>query len=126
MEQTSESAPEWLDLPRTARVTVTSHTARVQFFTPMHVRRLRLVFSETQQSRTQEFTVWATLHRGEQHKEVVRQQFNFSPQGATQEVEEYATDLADVSVLEVRIVPSIDGAPSLPRLTEFRVAAEPA
>ena len=35
-------------------------------------------------------------------KEVVRQQWNFSPDGSTAESEDYAIDLKRVSILELR------------------------
>ena len=40
--------------------------------------------------------------------EVVRQQWNFSPHGTTEEIEDYTVDLSGVTVLELRIDP--DGA----------------
>ena len=58
------------------------------------------------------------------HREVLRQQFSFSPNGATQEVGEYALPLERVSVIQLRIVPSIDGQPVVARVTEFRVASD--
>jgi hypothetical protein len=68
-------------------------------------------------------TLWASLDRGERHREVLRQQFNFSPNGATKEVEEYALQLEEVSAIQLRIVPSIDGQPAVARVTELRVAS---
>ena len=68
-------------------------------------------------------TIWASLDRGERHREVLRQQFNFSPNGATEEVEEYALQLEEVSAIQLRIVPSINGQPAVARVTELRVAS---
>jgi hypothetical protein len=68
-------------------------------------------------------TIWASLRRGERHREVLRQQFNFSPGGATEQVEEYVVQLEDVSALQVRIVPSIDGRRAVARVSELHVAA---
>jgi hypothetical protein len=48
--------------------------------------------------------------------EIVRQQWNFSPQGSITEVEDYAVDLEGLSVLELAICPDIgkrDGVASL-------------
>jgi hypothetical protein len=84
---------------------------------------MRVCSVEREQSRTQEMTVWATLNRGEQHRELVRQQFTFSPGGATEEVEEYEFDLQSVSAIQVRIVPSIDGRPAVARVSDLRFAA---
>ena len=94
---------------------------RFRRWTP--VRRLRVVSSENNESRTQEMTIWVSLRGGEQHREVLRQQFNFSPNGATEEVEEYALQLDEVSRIQLRIVPSIDGRPAVARVSELRVAS---
>jgi hypothetical protein len=81
--------------------------------------------SEVELTRTQEMTVRVAQHRGERHHDIVRQQFNFSPNGATREVEAYALQLADVSAIQLRIVPSIDGRPAVARVDELKVAAAP-
>jgi hypothetical protein len=89
----------------------------------MSLRRLRVVSAEGEQLRTQEMTIWASLHRGERHRELLRRQFSFSPRGATEDVEEQVLQLDDVSMIEVRIVPSIDGQPATARVTDLRVAS---
>jgi hypothetical protein len=140
--QSETANVQWLDLDAVADVTIVSAGRRVARARPLwsaeipgeqtieihfrhgtSVRRLRVVSSEAEQARTQEMTIWASLHRGERHREVVRQQFNFSPHGATQEVEEYAVQLDDVSTIQLRIVPSIDGRPAVARVCELRVAS---
>jgi outer membrane receptor protein involved in Fe transport len=47
---------------------------------------------------------------GGPEKEIVRQQWNFSPAGSTTEIEDYAVDLDGVSVLELAIQPAWAGA----------------
>ena len=42
-------------------------------------------------------------------RQIVRQQWNFSPPSTVAEVEDYRVDLAAVSVLEVTITPDIAG-----------------
>ena len=132
----------WLDLDEVATVTIVAggrrmprsagvwsadcpgeQTIEIRFHEPTSVSRLRVICSEVEQSRTQEMTVWASLRRGEQHREVVRQQFNFSPSGATEEVEEYALSLEAVSAIQLRVVPSIDGRPAIARVTELRLGS---
>lgn len=132
----------WLDLDALAEVTIVvggrraerrrgSWSAKspgeqlidIRFHRPTSVGRLRVVSSEAEQSRTQEMTIWASLHRGEQHREILRQQFNFSPRGATEEVEDYGLQLEGVSAIQLRIVPSIDGRPAVANVREVRVAA---
>ena len=132
----------WLDLDALAEVTIVVGGRRVErrrgtwsanspgeqlidirFHHPTSIGRLRVVSSESRQSRTQEMTIWASLHRGEQHREVLRQQFNFSPRGATEEIEDYRLRLEAVSAIQLRIVPSIDGRPAVANVRELRVAA---
>lgn len=137
-----DANPEWLDLPAIAEVTVTARGERlarapsswsaecpgeqmieVRFHHPTAVRRLKVVTTEAEQSRTQELTIWVSQHRGERHREVVRQQFNFSPHGATEQVETYAVQLDDVLAVQLRIVPSIDGRPATARVRDLRIAS---
>ena len=131
----------WLDLEALAAVTITVGGERVarsahgwsadcpgeqmieiRFRHSTSVSRLRVVSREVDQSRTQEMTIWACLRRGEGHREVLRQRFSFRP-GATAQVEEYALQLTEVSALQVRIVPCIDGRRAVARVSELRVAA---
>ena len=53
-------------------------------------------------------------------KEIVRQQWNFSPTGSTREVEDYHVTLEDISALELAIKPSNEKAPA--ELALWRVA----
>jgi hypothetical protein len=94
----------------------------IRFKEVRHVRHIRLVIVDPDQARTQEFTLSWSSRRGEQHRTIVRQQFNFSPTGATTEVEDYQVDLPAAKVLQLRIVPDINGTPAVARVTEFLVA----
>src|SRR5438132_6765463 len=71
------------------------------------VRRIQLLFHEDQQARTQEFVLRWSPDGGQSYRELVRQQYNFSPPGVTREFEDYAVDLAGVTILELTIVPDI-------------------
>ena len=44
---------------------------------------------------------------GRSFREIVRQQWNFSPPDTTREIEEYNVQLSDVTVLKLVIVPDI-------------------
>jgi len=77
---------------------------RFTFDTPKTVKRVRLVFKEEAKERSQEFALVAIL-RPEVRKEIVRQQWGFSPGGSTTEVEDYTVDLSDVVGLELTIDP---------------------
>src|SRR4029450_9816587 len=56
-------------------------TIRLAWPAPISIRRIRLVFEERSHARTQEFVVRAVTSDGE--REIVRQQFTFSPPGTT-------------------------------------------
>ena len=86
---------------------------------PIAIRRIRLVFEEHSQGRTQEFVVRASTRDG--HREIVRQQFTFSPPGTTVECEEYATNLDGVSQLELAIIPAIDGRHAVATLRKWQI-----
>jgi hypothetical protein len=97
-----------------------SQTIRLLWREPTSIRRIRLVFEEHSQARTQEFTLRAFTIDGQ--REIVRQQFTFSPPGTTIQLEEYATDLDAVLRLELEITPAIDGGNAVAALTEWRIA----
>jgi len=54
-------------------------------------------------------------------REIVRQQWNFSPQDTTTEIEEYRVDLSEVTVLEMTITPDIAGGPARASLNSLAV-----
>jgi hypothetical protein len=139
--------PDWLDLTRVARLEASSQHGkhpiddafsstgdgwrasepgeqmiRVLFRSPRTVGRIRVVFNEAAVDRTQEFTLGWSAHRGETHRQIVRQQFTFSRLGATRELQEYDVELHDVTGLELRIVPDIDRGQALASLAEFKIA----
>lgn len=97
-----------------------SQTISLAWPAPIAIRRIRLVFEEHSRARTQEFVLRASTSKGP--REIVRQQFTFSPPGTTTESEEYATNLDAVSRLELVIIPAIDGGTAVATLREFRIA----
>jgi hypothetical protein len=76
---------------------------RLQFDEPQNIKRLRLRFVERAAERTQEFAVFAGA--GSELKEIVRQQWTFSPYGSTEETEDYTVNLSGITTLELRIDP---------------------
>jgi len=78
-------------------------TIRLTFDEPRPIRRIRLEFHESTQERSQEFSLAAVSAR--QKREILRQQWTFSPTGSTVEVEDYTVDLPDVSTIELTIDP---------------------
>jgi hypothetical protein len=97
-------------------------TIRLLFDEPLRVKRLHLVFHEDEHERTQEFVLRWSPDRGQSYREIVRQQYNFSPPGATREVEDYTMDLDGVTALELKIVPDISRGSARASLAELRLA----
>jgi hypothetical protein len=84
-----------------------TQTIRLTFDRPQELKRICLVFEEKETSRTQEFVLrWSPNPEGSL-REIVRQQWNFSPPHTTTEVEEYRVDLRDVTILEMTITPDM-------------------
>jgi hypothetical protein len=76
---------------------------RLIFDAPQTIRRIQLHFVEKDAERSQEF--WLLALAGDELRDVVRQQWNFSPQGTTEELEDYTVELTGVNALELRIDP---------------------
>ena len=138
----------WLDLDHAASVEVTSEekdygieaalvsgetqgwraanagtqTIRLLFDQPQRLRRISLVFEETETERTQEFVLRWSPDGGRSFREIVRQQWNFSPHNTTREIEEYNVQLSDVTVLELVIVPDISRGAAHASLKSLRVS----
>ena len=74
--------------------------AKPFFDQPQRLKCISLVFEENETAQTQEFVLRWSPDEGSSVKEIVRQQWNFSPQGSIREVEEYRVELSTVTVLE--------------------------
>jgi hypothetical protein len=129
--ETPSPNEDWLDLDSAAVVEVTSEekgypvesalvsgetqgwraadsgaqTIRIIFDVPQRIRRIWLVFEETEAERTQEFVLRWFSDGGHSFREIVRQQWNFSPPQTTREIEDYQVELLSVAVIELVIVP---------------------
>jgi hypothetical protein len=110
----------WLDVERAA--VPGSQTIRLIFDQPQRLKRISLVFEERETARTQEFVLRWSNDEGSSIREIVRQQWNFSPPGSVREVEEYQVDLPGVGVLELIINPNIGGGPARDSLKNFRLS----
>jgi hypothetical protein len=125
----------WLDVERAAVVEVTSEdkdcpvesafvsgdargwraaapgiqTIRLIFDQPQRLRCISLVFEENETGRTQEFVLRWSPDGGASLREIVRQQWNFSPPESIRESEEYQVELSNVTLLELVIKPNIGG-----------------
>jgi hypothetical protein len=146
--EVSATEQGWLDLELLAQVEITSEdsdypiesalipgtgpgwqagqpgeqTIRLLFDEPLKLRRIHLEFHEGERERTQEFVLRWSADGGHSYREIVRQQYNFSPPGATREVEDYEVNLDGVTVLEMKIVPDISRGSAVASLAEMRVA----
>jgi hypothetical protein len=76
---------------------------RLHFDEPLTIKRLQLHFVDKTSERSQEFALYAGA--GAELKEIVRQQWTFSPSGSTEEIEDYAENLSGITTLELRIDP---------------------
>jgi hypothetical protein len=94
---------------------------RLRFHTPQRLRRIRLRFEEANAERTQEFTLRWSPDGGRTFRDIVRQQYTFSPTGATSELEDLTVDLAAATDLELTIIPDQRGQ-TYASLAEWRIA----
>ena len=99
-----------------------SQTIRLVFDQPQRLRCIALVFEENEIARTQEFVLRWSSDGGSRVKEIVRQQWNFSPPESIREVEEYRAELSGVTVLELVINPNIGGGAARASLRNLRLS----
>ena len=97
-------------------------TIRIIFENPQKIRRMVLGFVESINQRTQEYVLRWSPDGGQSFQEIVRQQWNFSPDSASIETEDHRVDLSGVTILELIIVPDIAGGNTVATLAQFRVA----
>ena len=139
---------DWLDVEQLAQVEVTSEdsahpieaalvpggesgwraaqpgeqTIRLIFDQPQRLTRMWLLFIEPDTARTHEFVLRWSPDGGRSFREVVRQQYNFSPAGATREAEDYEVSLDGVTALELVITPDVSGGDARASLERLRLA----
>ena len=97
-------------------------TIRLLFEHPQRIRRIRLNFVESVMERTQEYVLRWSADGGQSFREVVRQQWNFSPKGATSQTEDYHVELTGLTVIELCITPDISGSNAYASLAQLRIA----
>ena len=99
-----------------------TQTIRLVFDQPQRLKRISVVFEEKEIARTQEFVLRWSADGGNSFREIVRQQWNFSPPETIREVEEYQVELASVTVLELVIVPNVSGGSARASLKSLRLS----
>ncbi|HUT39722.1 MAG TPA: hypothetical protein VM011_00135 [Gammaproteobacteria bacterium] len=97
-------------------------TIRLLFDKPRRISHIQLVFQEEARGRTQEFVLRWAAGGGAPDREIVRQQYNFSPPDATRELEDYIVELDGLTVLELMIIPDISGNDTRASLAQLRLA----
>jgi hypothetical protein len=97
-------------------------TVRLLFDQPQRVRRIHIVFRENEQERTQQFVLRWSSDDGQSYREIVRQQFNFSPPDTSSECEDFTVELDGLTTLELNIIPDISGGPACASLNQLRLA----
>lgn len=96
-------------------------TVRLVFDQPQKIERIYLEFREEELERTQQFVLRWSSDGGQSYREIVRQQYNFSPPATTSECEHYTVDIERVATLELSIVPDISGGSARASLAQLRL-----
>jgi hypothetical protein len=91
------------------------------FDTPQIIQEVGLETEELQASRTQVLTLSLSQDRGRTYREILRQEFNFSPPGTTFERERWIVSATMVSHLRVTIRPDKGGKPGRASLTSLTI-----
>lgn len=78
---------------------------RLLFKKAQEIRRIRLEFIENEVERNQEFALHYAEANDTALREILRQQWTFSPHGSVMEIEDYTVDLHHVAVLQLTIDP---------------------
>ncbi len=147
-EKTASAEQDWLNVEGLAEVEITSEdaahpiesallpgqnsgwraaeagkqTIRLLFNHPQRLRRIWMNFVEPQTERTQEYVLRWSPDSGQSFREIVRQQWNFSPPSTTNETEDHHVELPAVTMLELSIIPDISGGNALASLAQLRLA----
>ena len=146
-ETQASSEGGWLDLEQFAEAEVTSEdpsypiedalvrsnssgwraadageqSIRLVFPNPLRIEKVLLHFVEPDRERTQQFVLRWSPDDGKTMNEVVRQQWNFHPQGSREEVENIHLGVPGVTLLELLIIPNISGGDARASLAQLRV-----
>ncbi|MBF0287448.1 MAG: carbohydrate-binding protein [SAR324 cluster bacterium] len=97
-------------------------TLRFIFKEPLKLRRIRLVFEETELERAQQFLLRWSSKSTDSYQDIITQQYNFSPSGSICEEEEYEVDLDGAVSLELQIDPDIHGSEAFASLKQIQLA----
>jgi hypothetical protein len=104
-----------------ARVDATERIV-LEFDQPQVISRLVYEVEESEQARTQEVRVEISTDRGRTYRQVLMQDYTFSPHGATFQHEDLRLDLPAITHLRLTIVPNKGGS-GVATLTSLRLFA---
>ena len=88
----------------------TPQVLSIEFDEPRSIVRLHYEVAETTDERTQEVRIEASTDGGQSYRQVLVQEYNFSPRGATFQSEDLALNLSGVTHLRLTIVPNKQGS----------------
>jgi hypothetical protein len=94
-------------------------TVVLAFDTARNIDTVSLEIEEREVSRTQELTLATSRDGGQTYREVLRQEFNFSPSGTTFEHEEWRLAAEGITNLRVWIRPDKGGKPCRASMTSL-------
>src|SRR5260370_15118275 len=104
-EASGPGATHWMS----ARPDTTEHIV-IEFDRPQAISRLVYEVEETMRERTQEVRVEVSEDGGRSYRQILVQEYNFSPGGATYQREEQRFNLRQVTHLRLTIVPNKSGS----------------
>jgi hypothetical protein len=96
-------------------------TLILAFDTPQTIRKILVEVEEPEISRTQEMAVSISQDGGQTYRELMRQEYNFSPPGTTLEHEEWSIKADAISHLQLTIKPDKGGKAGRATLTTLAV-----
>jgi hypothetical protein len=96
-------------------------TLILQFDAPQLIRRIHLEIQEHEAPRTQEVTLSASSDGGQTYRELVRQEYNFSPPHTTVEREDWSTPAPGTTHLRLHIKPDKGSRSCRASVTSLRV-----
>ena len=89
------------------------------FDAPQTIQKLRVEIDEPDVNRTQEMDVSISTDGGRTYRELLRQEYTFSPPGTSHEHEEWTVNAGGVSHLQLRIKPDKGGKACRATLTSL-------
>jgi hypothetical protein len=87
------------------------------FDAPQTIHKVRVEIDEPDVDRTQEMDVSISIDGGQTYRELLRQEYTFSPPGTSRECEEWTFNACGVTHLQLRIKPDKGDKPCRATLT---------